>query len=340
MTPITRGQYIVLINNDLVLTDGWLERMIRHAESDQAIGIVGPRSNYVSGPQLIPGLEFANFSQMHAHAARLALDEAGQGLEFPRVVGFCMVIRRAVIDRIGGFDEAFGLGNFEDDDLCLRTLIAGYRCLIANDTYVHHFGSRTFAGEQIDYGRSMEAAWAVFKEKWGLDMELELGGDFEIMQQPFEPEVHSFDLPNPAIVPVRGAGAPTEQAERFNSWGERLYSLGKLEEAGAFFHRALEVSADCANALNNLGVVAVDQKDVASAAGFLERSVENDQDNLNTLWNLIALYVHLGRDRAALPLLQNYLRLDPGNAAGEALLGELVAVTSTEAPPLPQPIVS
>ena len=82
-------------------------------------------------------------------------------------------------------------------------------------------------------------------------------------------------------------------------------------------------------------MLAVDRNDLEAAAGFLERSLANEQDNLNTLWNLIALYVHLGRDEAALPLLQSYLRLNPSNSDGMALLKEITAATTTTEAPLP-----
>ena len=62
--------------------------------------------------------------------------------------GFCLLIRRAVIEAIGLLDEQFGIGCFEDDDYCLRAIQAGYRAVIAADAFVHHFGGRTFAGQR------------------------------------------------------------------------------------------------------------------------------------------------------------------------------------------------
>lgn len=330
---VARGQYVALLNNDLVLTEGWLERMIGHAETQEHVGIVGPVSNNVSGPQKIPGLEFTDYQQMHTEAARIAATEAGKGFLLPRVVGFCMVIKRAVIDAIGGFDERFGLGNFEDDDLCWRAITAGYGCFVASDTYVHHYGSRTFVGEKIDHRQCMESAWSRFKEKWGIDASLPLGEMYRIPQQAFDRQTHHAELPKAGIVPVDRPGETEAQhAERYNSWGERMYALDRQEDARAYFERALDVNDGCANALNNLGVLAVDKNDVAQAAGFLERSVLNDQGNANTLWNLISLYVHLGKDREATPLVQEYLQLNPGHADAVALLDELQAVTAGAAP--------
>jgi GT2 family glycosyltransferase/ubiquinone/menaquinone biosynthesis C-methylase UbiE len=330
---IARGQYIVLLNNDLVVTEGWLGRMIGHAERQEHIGIVGPVSNNVSGPQHLPNLDFTDYQQMHAHAAHVATSQGTKGFMLPRVVGFCMVIKRAVIDAIGGFDEDFGLGNFEDDDLCWRAITAGYGCFVASDTYIHHYGSRTFVGEKIDHSQCMQVAWTHFKKKWDLDENLKLGEDFKIPKIPFDAQIHKENLPNQGIVPVGVSGeSPANLAERYNGWGQRLYERGKPQDARAFFQQALSVDSTCANALNNLGVIAIDENEVTQAAGFLERSVDNDQENADTLWNLIALYVHLGKDAQAKPLVQDYLRLNPEDEKALSLLQELEIVTTAGAP--------
>ena len=79
-----------------------------------------------------------------AFAAQRRRDVAGKSLAVDRLTGFCLLARREVLDRIGYFDEGFGTGFFEDDDLSVRAVRAGFRLLVAQDTYIHHFGSRTF----------------------------------------------------------------------------------------------------------------------------------------------------------------------------------------------------
>ena len=69
-------------------------------------------------------------------------------IDVNRLVGFCLLIKREVIDAIGLLDERFGIGCFEDDDYCLRAIAAGYRAVIAGDAFVHHYGGRTFLGDR------------------------------------------------------------------------------------------------------------------------------------------------------------------------------------------------
>jgi hypothetical protein len=92
---------------------------------------------------------------------------AGQCLPVDRLVGFCLLTRREVLQAVGGLDEGFGLGFFEDDDWCVRVREAGFRLLVALDVFVHHYGSRTFAGLGVDLHAQLQANFDRFKAKWG-----------------------------------------------------------------------------------------------------------------------------------------------------------------------------
>jgi hypothetical protein len=72
-----------------------------------------------------------------------------------------------VFEKVGGFDERFGLGFFDDDDLCVRALQAGFRLLVAQDVFVHHFGSRTFTALGIDCDQQLRSNFEQFHAKWG-----------------------------------------------------------------------------------------------------------------------------------------------------------------------------
>jgi GT2 family glycosyltransferase/glycosyltransferase involved in cell wall biosynthesis/tetratricopeptide (TPR) repeat protein len=170
------GEFILLLNNDTVVTPGWLERMLAILESNADCGMVGPVSNSVSGPQKI-SVNYSNLEQLPKFAAQWSAEHAGQSAEAARLVGFCLLLRRQVVEKIGGLDPQFGSGNFEDDDLCLRAGLAGFKLRIALDSFVHHTGGQTFKGAKIDYRASLERNWELFKSKWGLpkDAPLENG---------------------------------------------------------------------------------------------------------------------------------------------------------------------
>src|SRR5207302_9420951 len=125
----------------------------------------GPCSNFVGSEQQVDvsyddllGLDGFAWDWGKAHNRQLG--------DTNRLIGFCLLIRREVIDAIGLLDERFGVGCFEDDDYCRRALAAGYRAVIARDSFVHHFGGRTFIGAGINFSELMRTNEHLFREKW------------------------------------------------------------------------------------------------------------------------------------------------------------------------------
>ncbi len=167
---LARGEYVVLLNNDTIVTDGWLGRLIGALERTPGAGLAGPVSNYVAGPQLVEA-GYASVGEVAPFARAWARAHAGAVEPVARLIGFCLLLRREVVEAVGALDESFGAGNFEDDDLCLRARAAGFGCVIARDAFVHHTGSQTFIGERIDYGASLVRNRMVFERKWGCSLD-------------------------------------------------------------------------------------------------------------------------------------------------------------------------
>ena len=164
----SNGKYILLLNNDTVTTKGWLERMLEVAESDDKIGIVGPISNAVSGVQLDKDAKYPDIKSMHEYARTVKNKNSGKIEEFPRVAFLCTLIKKEVIEKIGGLDERFSPGNYEDDDFCLRAQLAGYKTVIAKDVFIHHYGSKSFTADgEEKYRERLEINRNKFVEKWG-----------------------------------------------------------------------------------------------------------------------------------------------------------------------------
>ena len=144
---------VVLLNSDTIVPRLWLEAMLDCMHSDESVGIVGPLSNAASWQsvpnvvekgvwavnQLPPGYNVDEFAELvHAVSRR----------QFPRVDfvnGFCFMISRTVIDRIGLLDEvSFPRGYGEENDYCLRSRDAGFELAIADQCFVYHAKSKSF----------------------------------------------------------------------------------------------------------------------------------------------------------------------------------------------------
>ena len=166
-----RGRYLVLLNNDTVVTEGWLEGLIAAtAESDTEggapVGMVGPMSNYVTPPQMVEQTAYQTLEEMHKFAGRWSREHRGGRMAANKLSGFCLLLTRAVYDAVGGLDERFGLGFFEDDDLTLHVRKAGFGLVVAQDVFVHHYGSRTMSGNGVDSEALMQANMQRLQEKW------------------------------------------------------------------------------------------------------------------------------------------------------------------------------
>jgi len=167
---IAHGQFILIANNDIVFTEGWLERIMEIAESDTEIGIVGPVSNEVSGAQKDPNANYKSLEEMHKYALQVNEKYKNEMLPFPRVAFLCTLIKKELIDKIGGLDERFTPGNYEDDDFCLRAQLAGFNTIIAKDVFIHHYGSKSFkANGEKKYSDILKTNRQKFIDKWGAD---------------------------------------------------------------------------------------------------------------------------------------------------------------------------
>jgi GT2 family glycosyltransferase/tetratricopeptide (TPR) repeat protein len=163
----SQGRFLVFLNNDVIVTDGWLDCLVSWATRDGSnIGLVGPVTNAATEPQQI-SVDYSDLADLPAFAACRRQDKAGRALNVDRLTGFCLLVRREVFEKVGNFDEQFGLGFFDDDDLCVRAREAGFQLILAEDVFVHHFGSRTFRGLGIDCTQQIVSNFERFKKKWG-----------------------------------------------------------------------------------------------------------------------------------------------------------------------------
>jgi|GEM_PF-2134079 len=163
------GKYLVILNNDTVVSRGWLTNLISVLKNDSSVGIVSPVTNYVGeGPQIDPQAQ--NLQPTLESVAEYAqtINERSEVYYEPnRLVFFCVLLRRELVDLIGCLDEGYQKGNFEDDDYCLRTRAAGYRLAIARNTFVYHHGTVTFKMNQISHNQWMETNRNRFYQKAG-----------------------------------------------------------------------------------------------------------------------------------------------------------------------------
>lgn len=234
--------HVLLLNSDTIVPRQWLSRLVATLGSAPRIGLVGPMSNYVSGPQHIPGLTLTSTAEIDAFADSLA--GRGTGLiDVERVVGFCMLIREEAYRAVGEMDESFGIGNFEDDDYCLRVRQAGYRVCIAPDCFVFHYGSRTFQGLGFDdasFQNLIAANQQTFERKWGVSANAGRYEEIARRKLAAARDLRAHNNLKGAIASITEAISLTPRfADAYNELGEVLLELGETQRATEQFRRAV-----------------------------------------------------------------------------------------------------
>jgi GT2 family glycosyltransferase len=160
------GNYIVLLNNDTLVTSGWLTGLLFWLKHDEGIGIVGPRSTNVGNCQNVGSVNYKTMAEMREFALNFSRQHYHKGSAEGTLSGFCMMFPKKLILHIGGLDERFYPGTFEDDDFCIRTQIYGKKLWMANDVYIHHVGHQTFHKNQENYNHIFNENQIKFNAKW------------------------------------------------------------------------------------------------------------------------------------------------------------------------------
>jgi glycosyltransferase involved in cell wall biosynthesis/MoaA/NifB/PqqE/SkfB family radical SAM enzyme len=326
-----KGDYVVLMNNDVVVTPGWLKRLVKVAKRKPQVGIVGPMSNYVSGPQFVKEVTYKKTSLvgLSKFSKTFARKHAGQTMPYWRVVGFCMLIKREVIDKIGGLDGRFGLGNFEDDDFSLRAALAGFESWIVKDCFVHHFGSRTFAGAKIDFRESLHKNWEIFKEKWGIPSDVAYGASYDmgaVVRNGFIPEKHYCPLSDKEYISpyLNKEQEDTDAAHKMYQNAQMLVEKGMDNAAIMALGKLLESYPDFALAHNDLGVLYYKAGKKEDAFEHYKKAAELQPENINFQKNLADFYyVELGKVQEAIEIYVKTLALDPRDIECLLMLGHI-----------------
>lgn len=144
---ISNAPYLCILNNDTEAYKGWLEEMVRIAEDNPGVGVINPSSNNLGQSGPLEGL-------------------SGKWIEMSSCIGFCMLVKREVIWKIGNLDEIYSPGNFEDTDFSRRAIKAGYKCVMAKGAYVYHAQNTGFK-KRKDWDENFKRNMEIFNKKWG-----------------------------------------------------------------------------------------------------------------------------------------------------------------------------
>lgn len=164
---MARGEYLVMLNNDTYVTPGWVRTLANHLRRHPEVGLVGPVTNNIGNEAKID-IHYESMEEMIARAGDYTRRNAGKAFPIETAAFFCAMITRQAYEKVGGLDEQFGVGFFEDDDYCRRLEQQGLSKLCAEDVFVHHHLSASFDKLRADKKMELfERNKGLYESKWG-----------------------------------------------------------------------------------------------------------------------------------------------------------------------------
>ena len=213
-----QGRWIVFMDSDVMVTPGWLDGLVYHAAVDAGAACVGPVTDRAAHGQALANVNVRTAAERDALATVRAETHRRKSSYASLMSSFCMLVPRAVIERIGGFDERFSPWGFEDDDFSLRARLAGGRLRVAHDVFVQH---ESYNGPKRErHEELLLRNWRRFAAKWNL-RNAARHGDYAGLDELFERTWSDAELnvpiaPEPALPqsPAREPSAATTVRNR------------------------------------------------------------------------------------------------------------------------------
>ncbi|MBU1626771.1 glycosyltransferase, partial [bacterium] len=237
------SDYLAVLNNDLIFTKGWDEKLIEVIEHPQwlqgvdKIGIAGPMSNHAAGFQLLKNARY-NLSQLDTFAKKLEITVMKNEND-PKIMragflsGFCWIMTRECYEAVGDMETFEPLG-FEDNDYVLRAELAGFASVIVRYAYVHHFGGQTTLRLNQGYAKRGLINRFPFYKKYLNHNKINhpIVGQTSRLSPEKNENIHS----------IVGAGFKTAQFERAGlepAPTKKLVAGYRVKNAGRWFRRVL-----------------------------------------------------------------------------------------------------
>ncbi len=175
-----RGKYLILLNNDTLVQPGWLAPLVNQAEHDERVGIVGPMLLYPDGRlQEAGGIIWRDGSGWNY--GRLDYPERPDYnylKEVDYISGACILVRKSLWEKVGGFDERYAPAYYEDTDLAFEARRQGCRVVYQPQSRVVHLEG---VSHGTDLNSGIKARQAVnqtaFRDKWAAILDVSHGRD-------------------------------------------------------------------------------------------------------------------------------------------------------------------
>jgi|GEM_PF-780167 len=187
------GNYIVLMHEDTIVTPYWASKLLASFSVDNLICMVGPKTNSCYGPQQVDRCKY-DISSLDKWARKWYLNCAGSLQTTDFLSEFLLMIKKELIEKIGGFDPLFNCRHFATKDYCLRARLVGYNLVVAEDVFVHHYNTESSRKSYL-YERLFKTNELLFIGKWDLEFRNELTSSLDMSSVVITPTKDELYVP-------------------------------------------------------------------------------------------------------------------------------------------------
>lgn len=164
---IAKGKYLILINNDTVVTNDWIVKLVNHMEHDQNIGLLGPVTNSIGNEQQIP-VDYQNIDGLQQFAWDYCFKNIDKLTEIKMLALYCAIATKEVLSKVENLSEEYEIGMFEDDDLSQKIAQISKKIVMTDDVFIHHHGRASFAKfDDQKYMAIFNKNKTTYEKKWG-----------------------------------------------------------------------------------------------------------------------------------------------------------------------------
>lgn len=160
----SKGEYVMFLNNDTIVTPNFLQPLIKDFENDLSIGCLQPQMRVMNERDLIDVvgsfMTGSGFLYHYGYRKDRSLEQYNIKKEIFSAKGACIILPRKILQKVGVFDEDFFIF-FEETDLCYRIWLAGYKVIYEPKSVIYHFcGGDTTTSDSYKYERRI---YLIFK---------------------------------------------------------------------------------------------------------------------------------------------------------------------------------
>jgi glycosyltransferase involved in cell wall biosynthesis len=248
---LAAGEYLVFLNNDTIPGAGWLEALVETAENDSSVGAVGAKLLYPDGVlQEAGSLIFSDgMAWNYGKGDNPDKPEYSYAREAPYCSAACLLIRRELFTKIGGFDQRYSPAYWEDADLAFQIRKHGYKVIYQPAAEIVHYEGVT-GGTDLNsgYKKFQVRNQEIFKVKWAFELDAQPRFNKDKLKSASIQNFNSRILSIDHYLPVYDRNSGNHRAYQF------MKLIRKADHPLTFVSRNGEYQARYKQALEKLGI--------------------------------------------------------------------------------------